>query len=344
MTQGYRPGSAPGNNSTWPALVLIGMTILILGVLLAGSDLSQPTDDDAQAAQTDTSAADSAPGDTAAEVESTPVPAEAEASPPPTEEDTAVTQAEPTEAQPVEAVTVAAAHYDPAQVEEGQRIYMANCFACHGMDARGIPGLGKDLIVSEFMDGLTDEELVNFVIAGRQPWEEGNTTGVSMPPRGGNPMVTNDQIMAVVAYLRTASAEFDAAQTGQPVQETPAEVVQTEPTATPTPRPTQPPSTPAPTPDAPFEVAYAPDFAYAWSCSGCHGADGRGVEGFASASLFDSDLLDAANRADLLAFLTIAQPPVNPEEAFPHPARGGYPILTDEQLEELIDYLYTLAP
>lgn len=329
MTQGYRPGSAPGNNSTWPALVLIGVTILILGILLAGSDLSQPDDDDAQAAQTDTSAADSAPGDTAA-VEPTPA------------EEEPVAEAGPTEAQPVEGV--AAAHYDPAQVAEGQRIYMANCFACHGMDARGIPGLGKDLIVSEFMDGLTDEELVDFVIAGRQPWEEGNTTGVSMPPRGGNPMVTDDQIMAVVAYLRTASAEFDAAQTGQPAPATPAEVVQTEPTATPTPRPTQPPSTPAPTPDAPFEVAYAPDFAYAWSCSGCHGADGRGVEGFATASLFDSDLLDAANRADLLAFLTNAQPPVNPEEAFPHPARGGYPILTDEQLEELIDYLYTLAP
>lgn len=328
MTQGYRPGSAPGNNSTWPALVLIGMTILILGVLLAGSDLSQPTDDDAQAAQTDTSAADSAPGDTAA------------VEPPPAEEESAA--AEPTEAGPAEAVT--AAHYDPDQVAEGQRVYIATCFACHGMDARGIPGLGKDLIVSEFMDGLTDEELVDFIIAGRQPWEPGNTTGVSMPPRGGNPMVTDDQIMAVVAYLRTASAEYDAAQTGQPAPATPAEVVQAEPTATPTPRPTQPPSTPAPTPDAPFEVAYAPDFAYAWACSACHGADGRGVEDFATASLFDSDLLDAANRADLLAFLTSAQPPVNPEDAFPHPVRGGYPILTDEQLEELIDYLYTLGP
>ncbi len=38
-----------------------------------------------------------------------------------------------------------------------------------------------------------------------------------------------------------------------------------------------------------------------------------------------------------------AHPPVSPEVEFSHPARGGYPALTDEQLNALIDYVMTLG-
>ena len=53
-------------------------------------------------------------------------------------------------------------------------------------------------------------------------------------------------------------------------------------------------------------------------------------------------LVQAQDDAGLLSFLSSAQPPVNPLEAFPHPYRGGYPELTDEQLQAVIGYLYTL--
>src|SRR4051812_10818424 len=35
--------------------------------------------------------------------------------------------------------------YDPALVLQGQGVFQSVCFACHGPDARGIPGLGKNL-------------------------------------------------------------------------------------------------------------------------------------------------------------------------------------------------------
>lgn len=53
-----------------------------------------------------------------------------------------------------------------------------------------------------------------------------------------------------------------------------------------------------------------------------------------------SDLL--ADPAALLVFLTEGRPLADPQIEFPHPARGGYPVLTDEQLSELTDYVLRL--
>jgi len=96
--------------------------------------------------------------------------------------------------------------YDPAAVSAGQTIFSSLCSACHGVDAHGLPNLGKDLVASEFVHGLTDEELLNFVKTGRPIWDPANTTGVDMPPRGGNPALTDEQLMDVIAYLRTLQA------------------------------------------------------------------------------------------------------------------------------------------
>lgn len=98
----------------------------------------------------------------------------------------------------------AAAAYDPAVVEQGESLYI-QCAACHGPDARGIPNLGKDLVASEFVAGLTDEELLSFIRTGRPIWDPMNTTGIDMPPKGGNPALTDDDIRAIIAYLRTIS-------------------------------------------------------------------------------------------------------------------------------------------
>lgn len=85
----------------------------------------------------------------------------------------------------------------------GKTKFEATCSVCHGPDAKGIAGLGKDLTTSTFATELPDPELVTFLIKGRDPGDPANTTGIAMPPRGGNPAVTDKDLADIVAYLRT---------------------------------------------------------------------------------------------------------------------------------------------
>lgn len=87
--------------------------------------------------------------------------------------------------------------------EAGKTHYDSVCVACHGTDATGLPNLGKDLTNSEFTQGLTDEELVEFIKMGRSVSDPANTTGVDMPPKGGNPALSDQDLYDIVAYLRT---------------------------------------------------------------------------------------------------------------------------------------------
>nr|WP_290669257.1 cytochrome c [Ardenticatena sp.] len=89
---------------------------------------------------------------------------------------------------------------DPAK---GEQLYAQSCAACHGPDARGIQGLGKNLRSSEFVKGLSDDELVEFIKKGRDTSDPANTTGVAMPPKGGNPSLTDQDLYDIVAYIRS---------------------------------------------------------------------------------------------------------------------------------------------
>lgn len=89
---------------------------------------------------------------------------------------------------------------DPAK---GQTAYAGTCIACHGPDAKGVAGLGKDLTTSEFAKGLPDAELILFLTKGRPSADPLNTTGVDMPPRGGNPALKDQDLADIVAYVRT---------------------------------------------------------------------------------------------------------------------------------------------
>ena len=51
--------------------------------------------------------------------------------------------------------------------EAGQAAYTTTCVACHGPEAKGVVGLGKDLTTSEFVTSKSDDELVEFVKTGR---------------------------------------------------------------------------------------------------------------------------------------------------------------------------------
>lgn len=99
--------------------------------------------------------------------------------------------------------TAAAFGYDLETVNLGATMYTAACSACHGADAHGVPNLGKDLVESEFVHSVSDAELLNFIKMGRPIWDAANTTGIDMPPKGGNPALTDEQILAIITYIRS---------------------------------------------------------------------------------------------------------------------------------------------
>jgi disulfide bond formation protein DsbB len=59
------------------------------------------------------------------------------------------------------------------------------------------------LTTSEYAIGLPDAELILFLTKGRPASDSLNTTGVDMPPRGGNPALTDQDLADIVAYVRT---------------------------------------------------------------------------------------------------------------------------------------------
>lgn len=77
------------------------------------------------------------------------------------------------------------------------------CIACHGPGGVGVEGLGKPFTTSEFLLTVSDEELLTFIKTGRPISDPANTTGVDMPPKGGNPALTDEQLIDIIAYIRS---------------------------------------------------------------------------------------------------------------------------------------------
>ncbi len=87
--------------------------------------------------------------------------------------------------------------------EEGKEIYQKSCSSCHGSKATGVDGLGKSLVNGTFVKNLGDDELVIFIKEGRDTASPDNSTGIDMPPKGGNPALKDEDIKAIVLYLRS---------------------------------------------------------------------------------------------------------------------------------------------
>jgi disulfide bond formation protein DsbB len=101
---------------------------------------------------------------------------------------------------PVEQAPAQAVKGDPTA---GQTLFTATCSACHGPTGAGIQGLGKDLVTSDFVTGQPDDQLVSFIKVGRGPTDPLNTTGIAMPPKGGNPALSDEDLQNIVAFLRS---------------------------------------------------------------------------------------------------------------------------------------------
>lgn len=87
-------------------------------------------------------------------------------------------------------------------VAKGKELFVT-CSACHGPAGKGVAGLGKDMTASAFIKDKTDAELVEFIKVGRRTDDPLNTTKVDMPPKGGNPTLSDEDIQDIVAYIRS---------------------------------------------------------------------------------------------------------------------------------------------
>jgi mono/diheme cytochrome c family protein len=106
--------------------------------------------------------------------------------------------------------------YTDLEVKQGRDLFAGTCVACHGPEARGIPGLGKNLTTSTFVSGLTDDELIAFIIKGRPVGDPLNTTGVAMPASGGNPSLDNAKLHLIVAFIRSQHVKYANEATAAP--------------------------------------------------------------------------------------------------------------------------------
>jgi len=93
----------------------------------------------------------------------------------------------------------AAADDRSANVSDGQTIYAQTCIACHGADGKGaIPGVA-DFSTTDGPLSKSDAELLTNIGEGFQS----PGSFMAMPAKGGNPNLTDADVRAVLAYLRT---------------------------------------------------------------------------------------------------------------------------------------------
>lgn len=94
--------------------------------------------------------------------------------------------------------------YDPALLADGQRLYLEVCAACHGQRGEGIAGLSSTALAeSTLLQEGTDAEVLETIRIGRDASAAGNHSGVPMPPSGGRPDLSDDELRAIMSFLRS---------------------------------------------------------------------------------------------------------------------------------------------
>jgi disulfide bond formation protein DsbB len=228
----------------------------------------------------------------------------------------------------------------------GRDVFMSSCVACHGVDARGVKGLGKDLIASAFLRKQSDTALAHFIKVGRAADDPANTTKIPMPPNGGNDTLTDADRADLVVFLRgmrdprrvpTMLPELPEdppalASTPQPVVAETSEVASG--------------GTPVSTGSAPtsFDPAVlARGKKVFTSCIACHAKDGTGVKG-AGKDLVHSEFVARSSDAELVAFVKRGRDTADPANTtgIAMPPKGGNPALNDAKIADAVVYLRSL--
>lgn len=214
---------------------------------------------------------------------------------------------------------------DPAMIAQGQTAFATVCTACHGMGATGVQGLGPNLITSEFVNSLTDEDLAHFIVVGRDFSDPANTTGIAMPARGGNPALTDAQIDLIVVYLRSLAAEagIQPIHTGMNTSDAAAPVEEVDAAPAPTRDPNfvaAPWTAPVPVSDRFVAVEDLPEDTqrlYRWA------SEGNVADLSMSPDVFDVTLLERGNEAALMDFLVNDTGYIDRDGGLPSPMFGG---------------------
>ena len=84
----------------------------------------------------------------------------------------------------------------------GEKIFAGACATCHGLKGEGVPGLSQGITQSQLTAAKTDQELVEFIKAGGVPGE-----APVMPPKGGLPSLSDQNLFDIVAYIRMLQTE-----------------------------------------------------------------------------------------------------------------------------------------
>src|SRR6266853_2174572 len=105
-------------------------------------------------------------------------------------------------------VAVLAQHsFTPEEVEEGGRLYTANCLGCHGTSGYAITG--AELMTGEFRRATTDDELARLI-----------RNGIPNTTMKADRDLNDNQAAMVIAYLRSVAIAKKTAVT-TPVPELP---------------------------------------------------------------------------------------------------------------------------
>lgn len=243
----------------------------------------------------------------------------------------------------------------PHQLAMGRALFAQSCAVCHGPDGRGVPMLGgKDLVHSDFVTDASDAELIAFLEQGRDPSDPLNTTGMPMPAKGGNPDLNADDLRAIVTHLRGLQDPRRV-----PEGRLPTVALKTAPEPEPEPEPAPAPAVaPEPVAaEAAATVASAeaerqpldPEAVKRgkrvyMSCIACHGRNGTGVKGVGK-NLVASEFVLESSDDDLLAFIKQGRGPSDPANTtgLAMPPKGGNPSLKDEQIRDVIAYIRSLG-
>lgn len=92
---------------------------------------------------------------------------------------------------------------DGDSLARGKAKFRTLCATCHGLLGTGMANLGKDVTRSEFVKGKSDDELLEFIKIGRLPSDPLSEGKSAMPPKGGDPRLTDDQIRDIIKYVRS---------------------------------------------------------------------------------------------------------------------------------------------
>jgi disulfide bond formation protein DsbB len=245
---------------------------------------------------------------------------------------------------------------DVAMVAHGKHTFGATCGACHGADGRGVRGTGKDLVESLFVRGRDDAQLLAFVKQGRPVTDPLNTTRVPMPPKGGYEQLTDEDLVQVIAYVRSlqdprrvwmagvagVEGQILAAEAKADAERSAARAAKLAAKAAAKPAEVGASGQAAEEEYDTETIAYGGEL-FMSSCSTCHGKDAKGLPKNGK-DLVHSQFVKGQSNENLIAFIKRGRDPGDPANTtkIAMPPKGGNPAMNDEKIEAVVAYLRSL--